>query len=144
MAFTAREFVMVDILLVDEASLLLIRSKAKHVWMCVRSRQGHLPWSNTFFTFVNSCLHSGGKGSLAVEDNSMTMSGLTAMLQLYAVSLWYDFIVDSPLAVPKVIHLSLQYMTLSYVQIFHQIFIHSILVVKTNYAYLPMLTGILK
>jgi len=74
----------------------------------------------------------------------MTMSGLTAMLQLYAVSLWYDFIVDSPLAVPKVIHLSLQYMTLSYVQIFHQIFIHSFLVVKTNYVYLPMLTGILK
>ncbi|MFL6491906.1 MAG: hypothetical protein ACJ70O_02260 [Nitrososphaera sp.] len=55
----------------------------------------------------------------------MTMSPLIAMLQAYVVSLWYDFIVDSPLAVPKVVHLTLQYMTLSYVQIFHLIFIKS-------------------
>lgn len=74
----------------------------------------------------------------------MTMSGLTTMLQLYAVSLWYDFIVDSPLAVPKIVHLSLQYMTLSYVQIFHQIFIHFILIAKANSVYLLMFTSVLK
>ena len=55
----------------------------------------------------------------------MTVSPLIAMLQAYVVSLWYDFIVDSPLAVPKVVQLTLQYMTLSYVQIFHLIFIKS-------------------
>jgi hypothetical protein len=60
------------------------------------------------------------------------------------VSLWYDFIVDSPLAVPKVVHLTLQYMTFSYVQIFHQIFIHFVLIAKANSLYLPMWTSILK
>jgi hypothetical protein len=73
------------------------------------------------------------------------MSGLiTATLQAYVVSLWYDFIVDSPLAVPKVVHLTLQYMTFSYVQIFHQIFIHFVLIAKANSLYLPMWTSILK
>jgi len=74
----------------------------------------------------------------------MAMSGLTASLQVYIVSLWYDFVVDSPLAVPKVVHLTLQYMTLSYVQVFHQIFIHFVLIAKANSLYLLMLTGILK
>jgi hypothetical protein len=74
----------------------------------------------------------------------MPMSGLTAILQVYIVSLWYDFIVDSPLAVPKVVHLTLQYMTLSYVQVFHQIFIHCVLIAKANSLYLLMLTDILK
>jgi hypothetical protein len=76
----------------------------------------------------------------------MTISGLiTATLQAYIVSLWYDFIVDSPLAVPKVIHLTLQYMTLSYVQIFHQIFIHFVLIAKANNSlYLLMSTSIPK
>jgi hypothetical protein len=60
----------------------------------------------------------------------MTESGLIARLQAYVVSLWYDFIVDSPLAVPKIVQLTLQYMTLSYVQIFHQIFIHFVLIAK--------------
>lgn len=60
----------------------------------------------------------------------MTESGLTATLQVYIVSLWYDFIVDSPFAVPKVVHLTLQYMTLSYVQIFHQLFAHFVLFAK--------------
>jgi hypothetical protein len=74
----------------------------------------------------------------------MTMSGLTAMLQVYIVSLWYDFIVDSPAAVPKVVQLTLQYMTLSYVQVFHQIFIHFVLIAKANSFYLLMSTSILK
>jgi hypothetical protein len=74
----------------------------------------------------------------------MTIPGLTAMFQVYMVSLWYDFVVDSPLAVPKVVHLTLQYMTLSYVQIFHQIFIHFVLIAKANSLYLLMSTSILK
>ena len=75
----------------------------------------------------------------------MSLSGVTtAMLQAYVVSLWYDFIVDYPVAVPKVIHLTLQYMTQSYVQIFHQLFIHFILVTKTNSPYLLMSIGITK
>lgn len=109
-----------------------------------KHKRPYLPRSNTIFFFVNSCLHSAGKGSFILQGNSMTISGLTAMLQLYAVSLWYDFIVDSPLAVPKVVHLSLQYMTLSYVQIFHQIFIHFILIAKANTVYLLMFTSVLK
>ena len=59
------------------------------------------------------------------KPTKMTMSPLIAMLQAYIVSLWYDFIVDTPLAVPKVVQLTLQYMTLSYIQIFHLIFIKS-------------------
>jgi hypothetical protein len=55
----------------------------------------------------------------------MTMSPLIATLEAYILSLWYDLIVDSPLAVPKVVQLTLQYMTLSYVQIFQLIFIKS-------------------
>jgi hypothetical protein len=55
----------------------------------------------------------------------MTMSALIAMVEAYVLSLWYDFIVDSPLAVPKALHLTLQYMTLSYVQIFQLIFVKS-------------------
>jgi hypothetical protein len=55
----------------------------------------------------------------------MTMSALTAILEAYILSLWYDFIVDSPLAVPRVVQVTLQYMTLSYVQIFQLIFIKS-------------------
>ena len=66
------------------------------------------------------------------------------MLQVYIVSLWYDFIVDSPAAVPKVVQLTLQYMTLSYVQVFHQIFIHFVLIAKANSLYLLMSTSILK
>ncbi|HEX6281032.1 MAG TPA: hypothetical protein VFZ67_02280 [Nitrososphaera sp.] len=60
-----------------------------------------------------------------MNATKMTMSALIAMLEAYILSLWYDFIVDSPLAVPRVVHLTLQYMTLSYVQIFHLIFIKS-------------------
>jgi hypothetical protein len=75
----------------------------------------------------------------------MALSGLiTATLQAYIVSLWYDFIADSPVAVPKVIHLTLQYMTLSYVQIFHQLFIHFILITKTSAPYLLMSISITK
>ncbi|HEY6757369.1 MAG TPA: hypothetical protein VI037_08305 [Nitrososphaera sp.] len=59
------------------------------------------------------------------KPTKMTMSPLIAMLQAYIVSLWYDFIVDTPLAIPKVVQLTLQYMTLSYIQIFHLIFIKS-------------------
>ncbi len=59
------------------------------------------------------------------KPTKMTMSPLIAMLQAYVVSLWYDFIVDTPLAIPKVVTLTLQYMTLSYIQIFHLIFIKS-------------------
>ncbi len=55
----------------------------------------------------------------------MTMSPLIATLQAYILSLWYDFIVDSPLAVPRVVQVTLQYVTLSYVQIFQLIFIKS-------------------
>ena len=50
---------------------------------------------------------------------------LIATLEAYFLSLWYDFVVDSPLAVPRVLQLTLQYMTLSYVQIFQLIFIKS-------------------
>jgi hypothetical protein len=59
------------------------------------------------------------------KATKMTISPLIAMLQAYVVSLWFDFIVDSPLAVPRVVQITLQYMTLSYVQIFHLIFIKS-------------------
>jgi hypothetical protein len=52
-------------------------------------------------------------------------SALIATLEAYVLSLWYDFVVDSPLAVPKALHLTLQYMTLSYVQIFQVIFVKS-------------------
>jgi hypothetical protein len=62
----------------------------------------------------------------------MTMSGLVPWLEAYMLSLWYDFVVDSPLAVPKVVQLTLQYMTISYVQIFHQLFIHFVLIVKVT------------
>jgi len=55
----------------------------------------------------------------------MAMSALFALLEAYVLSLWYDFIVDSPLAVPKVVHLTLQYITFSYVQIFQLIFVKS-------------------
>jgi hypothetical protein len=55
----------------------------------------------------------------------MTMSPLIATLEAYILSLWYDFVVDSPLAVPRFVQITLQYMTLSYVQIFHLIFIKS-------------------
>ncbi len=55
----------------------------------------------------------------------MTMSPLIATLEAYILSLWYDFVVDSPLAVPRFIQITLQYMTLSYVQIFQLIFIKS-------------------
>jgi hypothetical protein len=55
----------------------------------------------------------------------MTMSSLIPMLEAYVLSLWYDFIVDSPLALPKVVHLTLQYMTFSYVHIFQLIFVKS-------------------
>ena len=60
------------------------------------------------------------------------MSGLVPWLEAYMLSLWYDFVVDSPLAVPKVVQLTLQYMTISYVQIFHQLFIHFVLIVKVT------------
>jgi hypothetical protein len=58
------------------------------------------------------------------------MSAVVPQLEAYILSLWYDFIVDSPLALPKVVQLTLQYMTLSYIQIFHQLFIHFFLVAK--------------
>ena len=63
--------------------------------------------------------------SLVSKATKMTMLALIATLEAYLLSLWYDFIVDSPLAVPKVVQLTLQYMTLSYVQIFQLIFIKS-------------------
>jgi hypothetical protein len=65
------------------------------------------------------------RGSLVGKATKMTMSSLIAILEAYVLSLWYDFIVDSPLAVPKVVHVTLQYMTLSYVQIIQLIFIKS-------------------
>jgi hypothetical protein len=52
-------------------------------------------------------------------------TALVATLEAYILSLWYDFVVDSPLAVPRALHLTLQYMTLSYVQIFQLIFVKS-------------------
>ena len=55
----------------------------------------------------------------------MVMPALIAALEAYLLSLWYDFVVDSPLAVPRVLQLTLQYMTLSYVQIFQLIFVKS-------------------
>ena len=67
----------------------------------------------------------GERESLVRNATKMTMSSLIAILEAYVLSVWYDFIVDSPLAVPKVLHLTLQYMTLSYVQIFQLIFIKS-------------------
>jgi hypothetical protein len=63
--------------------------------------------------------------SLVLKATKMTMLALIATLEAYLLSLWYDFIVDSPLAVPRVVQVTLQYMTLSYVQIFHLIFIKS-------------------
>ena len=63
--------------------------------------------------------------SLGEKATKMTMSPLIATLEAYILSLWYDFIVDSPLAVPRIAQLTLQYMTLSYVQIFQLIFIKS-------------------
>jgi hypothetical protein len=63
--------------------------------------------------------------SLISKVTKMTMLALIATLEAYLLSLWYDFIVDSPLAVPRVVQVTLQYMTLSYVQIFHLIFIKS-------------------
>lgn len=63
--------------------------------------------------------------SLVSIATKMTMLALIATLEAYLLSLWYDFIVDSPLAVPRVVQVTLQYMTLSYVQIFHLIFIKS-------------------
>jgi hypothetical protein len=67
----------------------------------------------------------GQRESSESKAIKMTMSSLIAILEAYVLSLWYDFIVDSPLAVPKVVQVSLQYMTLSYVQIFQLIFIKS-------------------
>jgi hypothetical protein len=67
----------------------------------------------------------GQRESSVWKAIKMTMSSLIAILEAYVLSLWYDFIVDSPLAVPKVVQVSLQYMTLSYVQIFQLIFIKS-------------------
>ena len=63
--------------------------------------------------------------SLVSKATTMTMLALIATLEAYLLSLWYDFIVDSPLAVPRVVQVTLQYMTLSYVQIFQLIFIKS-------------------
>jgi hypothetical protein len=63
--------------------------------------------------------------SLVGNTTKMMTSALIATLEAYILSLWYDFIVDSPLAVPRVVQLTLQYMTLSYVQIFQLIFIKS-------------------
>ena len=63
--------------------------------------------------------------SLGGKATKMTMSHLIATLEAYILSLWCDFIVDSPLAVPRVVQVTLQYMTLSYVQIFQLIFIKS-------------------
>ncbi len=63
--------------------------------------------------------------SLGGKATKMTMSPLIATLEAYILSLWYDFIVDSPLAVPRFVQITLQYMTLSYVQIFQVIFIKS-------------------
>jgi hypothetical protein len=63
--------------------------------------------------------------SLISKVTKMTMLALIATLEAYLLSLWYDFIVDSPLAVPRIVQVTLQYMTLSYVQIFHVIFIKS-------------------
>jgi len=63
--------------------------------------------------------------SLVSKATKMTMLALIATLEAYLLSLWYDFIVDSPLAVPRIVQITLQYMTLSYVQIFHVIFIKS-------------------
>jgi len=63
--------------------------------------------------------------SLVSKATKMTMLALIATLEAYLLSLWYDFIVDSPLAVPRVVQVTLQYMTFSYVQIFHLIFIKS-------------------
>jgi hypothetical protein len=60
-----------------------------------------------------------------MKATRMTMSPLTATLEAYILSLWYDFIVDSPVAVPRVVQVTLQYMTLSYVQIFQLIYIKS-------------------
>ena len=67
----------------------------------------------------------GEREFLVGVSTKMIMSSLIAILEAYVLSLWYDFIVDSPLAVPKVVHITLQYMTLSYVQIFQLIFIKS-------------------
>lgn len=63
--------------------------------------------------------------SLVSKATKMTMLALIATLEAYLLSLWYDFIVDSPLAVPRVVQITLQYMTLSYVQIFQLIFLKS-------------------
>jgi hypothetical protein len=63
--------------------------------------------------------------SLVSKATKMTMLALIATLEAYLLSVWYDFIVDSPLAVPRIVQVTLQYMTLSYVQIFHLIFIKS-------------------
>jgi hypothetical protein len=63
--------------------------------------------------------------SLVSKATKMTMLALIATLEAYLLSLWYDFIVDSPLAVPRVVQVTLQYMTLSYVQIFNVFFIKS-------------------
>jgi hypothetical protein len=63
--------------------------------------------------------------SLVQKATKMTTSPLIATLEAYILSLWYDFIVDSPLAGPRVVQLTLQYMTISYVQIFQLIFIKS-------------------
>jgi hypothetical protein len=66
----------------------------------------------------------------------MTLSyGLITWLEAYALSVWYDFVVDSPLAIPKVVQLTLQYMTISYIQIFHQLFAHFVLIAKAASLY---------
>jgi hypothetical protein len=84
-----------------------------------------LPLSSTIFLFVNNSLHSKEKGVFSGVATKLTMSALIALLEAYVLSLWYDFIVYSPLTVPKAVHVNLQYMTFSYVQIFQLIFIKS-------------------
>ena len=66
-----------------------------------------------------------GKGLNVTERIKMIIPALVATLEAYILSLWYDFVMDSPLAVPRALQLTLQYMTLSYVQIFQVIFVKS-------------------
>ena len=63
--------------------------------------------------------------SLEMKATMINMSALITTLKSYILSLSYDFIVDSPLDVPRFVQITLQYMTLSYVQIFQLIFLKS-------------------
>ena len=87
--------------------------------------ENSLPLSIRIFPFVNKSLRSWEKALLIKNATNMVMPALIAALEAYLLSLWYDFVVDSPLAVPRVLQLTLQYMTLSYVQIFQLIFVKS-------------------